>query len=496
MADVIPFVGLRPFELPDLPHFFGREETLQRLVARVRNQRVVILFGPSGSGKTSLIRAGLLPLLGATQQAPNLPLVARIGNDPFIGVAHALVQANTGSATEQESLAAMMKNSPQSFSDCLRHAGYPPERTLLVLEQYEEALTLSFASGRSHFEQTLLPAVNDSGLSVLFVLRSDYLAPVIAAGPLSELGPSSLVSLNPLTTDEARRIILEPAKRAGVIVEESAVHAILSDLGHDVQPYLLQLVMYQLWNARSGDRITVENYRALGGIARLTNKIYEEHDVRSRWSLSRLAGLAGFQTLSRKLDERNRFLEDARAEYEKVEAEFTALVSRREALAKKMTEILSQKETAAPSIFVSYAREDGEQAKLLYDELRSMGFSPWIDREDIPAGKEWAPEIKTAMRAADFVIVCLSNKSVSKRGFVQRELRDALELYDEIPEGRVFLLPVRLEDCPVPSQLSKFQYTDLFEDLGLDRLSRSILAEWATRMKRNEAVLGSRRPEL
>ena len=119
-----------------------------------------------------------------------------------------------------------------------------------------------------------------------------------------------------------------------------------------------------------------------------------------------------------------------------------------------------------------------------------MGFSPWIDREDIPAGKEWAPEIEAAMHASDFVIVCLSNKSVSKRGFVQRELRAALDLYEEIPEGRVFLLPVRLEACPVPNQLSRFQYTDLFETQGLDRLMRSILQEWAKRLRVKEEGRG------
>ena len=150
--------------------------------------------------------------------------------------------------------------------------------------------------------------------------------------------------------------------------------------------------MYRLWNARSPDqdRITLADYRALGGIAHLRSKIYEEPEVRSRWSLSRLARSVGLEALSRTLAERVRLLDEARAAYEKVEAELTLLVSRREALASKMNEILSEKETDVPRIFVSYAREDGEQAKALYDQLRGMGFSPWIDREDIPAGKEWA----------------------------------------------------------------------------------------------------------
>ena len=99
-------------------------------------------------------------------------------------------------------------------------------------------------------------------------------------------------------------------------------------------------------------------------------------------------------------------------------------------------------------------------------------------------------EIQTAMYASDFVIVCLSNKSVSKRGFVQRELRAALDLYEEIPEGRIFLLPVRLEPCPVPNQWSRFQYTDLFETQGLGRLTRSILQEWSKRLRAKEEGSG------
>jgi energy-coupling factor transporter ATP-binding protein EcfA2 len=486
LPEVTPFVGLRPFEPQDVPLFFGRDEPLQRLVNRVRNQRLVILFGPSGSGKTSLIRAGLLPVLSASQQAPNVTLLARVVDDPFLGIARALVEANVRSTSEEQSLAATMRDTPESFSDCLRQAGYLPERTLVVLDQYEEALFLLSAIRRKNFEQTITRAADESGLRGLFVLRSDYLGPAISDGPLSELGPSSLVSLNPLTIDEARTIIVKPAERQGVAIEQEVVDAILDDLRHDLQPHLLQLVMHRLWNARRGDRITLADYTALGGVARLTSRIYDEPAVRSRWSLSRLASSVGLDALSRSLDERVRLLEQTRADFEKAETEFTSLVSRREALARKMNEILSEKKANAPNIFISYAREDEEQAKALYAQLHGLGFSPWIDQEDIPAGKEWAPEIEAAMHASDFVVLCLSNRSVSKRGFVQRELHAALDLYKEIPEGRVFLLPVRLEACPVPKQLATFQYTDLFETDGLDKLSRSILREWANQLRAKE----------
>lgn len=489
MRDFEPYVGPRPFEAQDAPSFIVRGQALQKLADRIRNQHLVILFGPSGSGKTSLIRAGLVPSMADSQQLPNLSLLTRVEDDPFLGLSRLLIAAHrsgrlNGSHLEEQSLAAAMKSGPLAFANCLRQGGYPPERTLIVVDQYEEALFRLSASNRSHFEQTLARAADESGLRTVFVLRSDYLGAVISDGPLSELGPSSLVPLNPLLTiEEARSAIVEPARRGGVAIEQSVVDAIISDLGHDLHPYLLQLVMQQLWNVRSGDRITLADYNALGGVSRLTSKIYEESDARSGWSLSRLAGSLGLDTLSRTLEKRVQLLEETQADYERVADELASVVSRRDELMARMHDIRSEKETNAPRVFVSYAREDWKRTESLYRHLQSMGFSPWIDREDLPSGKEWASEIEKAMHASDFVIICLSNNSVSKRGFVQRELRAALDLYEEIPEGRVFLLPVRFEDCPIPDQLSKFQCTNLFEERGMEKLSRSILEEWTTRLE-------------
>ena len=210
MPEITPFVGLRPFEPQDRRYFFGREDTLQKLAGRVRNQRLVILLGPYGSGKTSLIRAGLLPLISYSQEAPNGTLLTRVEDDPFLGIARELVAANIRSAPEMQSLAAIMKAAPERFADCLRQAGYPPERTLVILDQYEEALFRLSDLHRRDFEQALTRVADESGLRALFVLRSDYLGLAISDGPLSELGPSSLVSLNPLTLAEARQIILGP----------------------------------------------------------------------------------------------------------------------------------------------------------------------------------------------------------------------------------------------------------------------------------------------
>src|SRR3546814_2923443 len=45
--------------------FVGREALIDELVRRLQLERVLVVGGPSGSGKSSLVRAGLVPALGA-----------------------------------------------------------------------------------------------------------------------------------------------------------------------------------------------------------------------------------------------------------------------------------------------------------------------------------------------------------------------------------------------------------------------------------------------
>jgi hypothetical protein len=94
--------------------------------------------------------------------------------------------------------------------------------------------------------------------------------------------------------------------------------------------------------------------------------------------------------------------------------------------------------------FLSYAHEDRLRVRDLYDKLKAVGFDPWLDDEHLRGGQTWELEIKKAIKSCDFFIACLSSKSVNKRGFVQKELKQALEFVDEFPEGQVFVVPVKL----------------------------------------------------
>jgi len=79
------------------------------------------------------------------------------------------------------------------------------------------------------------------------------------------------------------------------------------------------------------------------------------------------------------------------------------------------------------------------------------------------------------VREADVVVVCLS-KSFNLEGFRQREVRWALDKAMDKPDGDIFIIPARLEECDTPNSLQRWHWVDLFENNGYERLMRALMA--------------------
>jgi outer membrane protein assembly factor BamD (BamD/ComL family) len=125
-------------------------------------------------------------------------------------------------------------------------------------------------------------------------------------------------------------------------------------------------------------------------------------------------------------------------------------------------------------VFLCHASGDKPAVRGLYQRLIRDGVDAWLDREKLLPGQDWQLEIPKAVRESDVVIVCLSNKSITKEGYVQKEIKFALDIATEKPEGTIFLIPARLEECNVPLQFASWQWVDLFESDGYERLMLSI----------------------
>lgn len=123
-----------------------------------------------------------------------------------------------------------------------------------------------------------------------------------------------------------------------------------------------------------------------------------------------------------------------------------------------------------PMVFICHASEDKPAARHLHARLKADGFQPWLDEVDLFPGQDWQLEIPRAVKRADAVLVCLSTHSISKTGYVQREIKVALDAAEERPEGALYIIPARLEECEVPERLSRWQRVDAFLPNGYERL--------------------------
>jgi hypothetical protein len=125
-------------------------------------------------------------------------------------------------------------------------------------------------------------------------------------------------------------------------------------------------------------------------------------------------------------------------------------------------------------VFLCHASNDKPIVRNLFERLVNDGVDTWLDTERLLPGHDWQLEIERAVRKADIVIVCLSESSITKEGFVQKEIRIALDAADEKPDGTIFIIPARLEPCAVPERMSRFQWVDLFSEGGYEHLLKAL----------------------
>ena len=125
-------------------------------------------------------------------------------------------------------------------------------------------------------------------------------------------------------------------------------------------------------------------------------------------------------------------------------------------------------------IFISYASGDRVKAQELHSYLTAHGADPWLDTENLLPGQDWKMEIAKALDETDLILLCLSKSSITREGYVQKEMRLALDRTLEIPQGEIFLIPARFEEVELPYSLRDYQWVDLYTENGKSKLLRSL----------------------
>jgi hypothetical protein len=125
-------------------------------------------------------------------------------------------------------------------------------------------------------------------------------------------------------------------------------------------------------------------------------------------------------------------------------------------------------------VFLCHAYEDKPKVRQLYQDLKKAGFKPWLDEEDLVQGENWRVAIPNAIYSADACIICLSKISVFKEGYLQKEIKIALDAAEEKPENTIFIIPTKLDEVNVPIQLEHIKEVNLYDERGLERLIKAL----------------------
>jgi WD40 repeat protein/class 3 adenylate cyclase len=293
-----PYRGLTSFEAGDADVFFGRERLVAELVSRLAGASLLGVVGASGSGKSSAVRAGLVPAL-ASGVLPGSDewsvVVVRPGPHPLRALDRAL-----WSGLPKELVGRLGEDA--RGLEAVRDVLGPDQRVLLVVDQLEEAFTLcDDPAERAGFLAALSAAADDprSGVAVVAAIRADYYGRCAADLRLAELLSANHVLVGPMTAEEYRRVIVQPALRYGVSIDTGLVDDLVAQVvGEPGALPLLSTALLELWEARDGRAIHQAAYLETGGVrgavARLADEVYdgfdEEQQTIARSILLRLAG--------------------------------------------------------------------------------------------------------------------------------------------------------------------------------------------------------------
>jgi basic membrane lipoprotein Med (substrate-binding protein (PBP1-ABC) superfamily)/DNA-binding SARP family transcriptional activator len=274
-----PYKGLRPFAEEDAPDFFGRDDLVERLVGALREgSRLVALVGPSGSGKSSVIGAGLIPRLraGAVPGSEHWVIAQMVpGASPLTEVETVVAAA----AGVPSGLANLLDANSEAGQSATSLRVMPEDgRLLVVIDQFEELFTITDEQPRRRFLSAVARAVAEPGsqVTVLLALRADYYDRPLVHPEFAQVFTPGVVHALPMTPNQLEAIIVAPAERAGVAVEPALLAELVADAADRPGTLpLLEFALTELFDQRTRGSLTLDGYRALGGIRGLLSRSAE-----------------------------------------------------------------------------------------------------------------------------------------------------------------------------------------------------------------------------
>jgi uncharacterized RDD family membrane protein YckC len=277
-----PFIGLHYFDEQHEELFFGRDEQVRDLLAKVET-RFVTVIGSSGTGKSSLVRAGLIPALrGGFMTASGWNwriLTTRPGASPIQNLAEGMERV-----FEQASgVEVTLRRGPMGLVEAARQCGIEDNANLLVVvDQFEEIFRYqreskdpqAGAEEATAFIKLLVEASARPlpNVFVLITMRSDYLGACAQFRDLPERINTGLYLIPRMRRDQLEDAITGPPSIMGARFSPPLVQKLLNDVGED--PDQLPVLQHALlrtwlnWKAESdpSQEIDFRHYDSTGGV--------------------------------------------------------------------------------------------------------------------------------------------------------------------------------------------------------------------------------------
>ena len=261
-----PYVGLRAFDTTDSAYFHGRERLVDSLTERVTGdaptERFTLLVGPSGSGKSSAVRAGLVSRMRSSAVEPRQWLVTVTGPTatPFKDLAESLRRIGTRAAS---AVLDDLAEGRASLADAVQAVLRPDDRLLLVVDQLEDVFALPDDAATAYLTALAETVRTEPRFSVVAALRADHYDRPLRLSGVGSLTQDATLTVPPLDDEERRRAVLEPARAAGLTIDEDVLTDLLA-VGRDSLP-ALQFTLFELAE-RADDRLTAADLAGLGGV--------------------------------------------------------------------------------------------------------------------------------------------------------------------------------------------------------------------------------------
>src|SRR5258708_5313711 len=274
-----PYKGLFAFWEQDADVFFGRESLIQLLIEKLDQKHIVQVSGPSGSGKSSLVAAGLIPALKASDTWQ--VLYCRPGSDPFASLASALIphlkpsEDEISRAAQLPRLREVLEQGQLCYLLRQAVAANGNRALLLFIDQFEELFTqCNTQTLRDSFLDTLLTLMgadavaNAPRIRLVYTVRADFANRLLSHRGFTDAIQDADVKIGPMNREELDSVIRRPASLRNVRFEEGLAERILNDAG--VEPStlpLLEVALAELWERHTEGTLTHAGYERIGQLS-------------------------------------------------------------------------------------------------------------------------------------------------------------------------------------------------------------------------------------